>query len=70
VISWQLAVDSEVELSIFNVLGQQVATLVSERQPAGEHQIEWDASGFASGIYYFQITASDFQDVKKMVLLR
>jgi len=52
-------------------------TLVSEKQKAGYHQVEWDASGFASGIYYYRIEVGDlagrtgdFLDVKKMVLLR
>jgi hypothetical protein len=45
-------------------------TLVSERQPAGFHQVEWDASGFASGVYYYQIKAGEFQAVRKMILLR
>jgi hypothetical protein len=70
VISYQLSVISEVDLSIYNLLGQQVATLVNERQSAGSHQVEWDASGFASGIYYYILKTGEFQDVKKMVLLR
>ncbi len=70
VISYQLPVISNVEVGIFNLLGQKVVTLVSEKQKAGYHQVEWNASGFASGIYYYQITAGEFQDVKKMILLR
>ena len=42
---------NDVELSVYNLLGQKVATLVSERQEAGYHQVEWDGSGFASGVY-------------------
>jgi flagellar hook assembly protein FlgD len=59
-----------VELSIYNLLGQKVVTLVSEKQRAGYHQVEWDASGFASGIYYYKVEAGEYQDVKKMILLR
>jgi hypothetical protein len=70
VIRWQLAGGSDVELSVYNLLGQKIATLVSERQNAGYHQVEWDASGFASGIFYYRIQTGEFQDVKKMVLLR
>jgi hypothetical protein len=47
-----------------------VATLVNKKQNAGAYQIEWNASGFASGIYYYRIEAGEFQDVKKMILLR
>ncbi len=61
---------NEVELSIYNLLGQKVATLVSEKQKAGHHQVEWNASRFASGIYYYSIKTGEFQDVKKMILLR
>jgi hypothetical protein len=69
-ISYQLPMTSEVELSIYNILGQKVQTLVLEKQNAGNLQVEWDASGFSSGIYYYKIEAGEFQDVKKMVLLR
>ena len=47
-----------------------MASLVSEKLPAGHHLVEWDASDFASGIYYYKIDAGEFQQVKKMVLLR
>jgi len=70
VISYQLPVISEVELSIYNILGQKVATLVSEKQPAGVYKIEWDAADFASGVYYYLIQANDFQQVKKMIILK
>ncbi len=50
-------------------MGQKVITLVSGRQKAGYHQVEWDASGFASGLYYYQIKAGEFQTVRKMILL-
>ena len=61
---------NEVELVIYNLIGQKIATLVSEQQEAGLHQVEWNASAFASGIYYYQIKAGEFQDVKKMFLLK
>jgi flagellar hook assembly protein FlgD len=69
-INYQLPIACEVELSIYNLLGQKVVTLINERQKAGYHRIEWDASGFASGIYCYKIEAGEFQDVKKMILIR
>jgi hypothetical protein len=69
-ISYRLSAVSNVELSVYNVLGQKIVTLVSENQHAGSHQVEWDASGFASGIYYYQLRAGEFVAVKNMVLLR
>jgi hypothetical protein len=60
-----------VDLGIYNSLGEKVARLVSERQAAGYHQAAWDASGFASGVYYYQLrTDAGFIQTKKMILLR
>jgi hypothetical protein len=70
VISWQLPVSSHVELSIYNVLGQKVATLVDKKQSAGTHQIEWNASGLASGIYLYHLKVNDHEISKKMVLMK
>ena len=69
-ISWQLTDSRYVELSVYNILGEKVATLVSEKQQAGQHRFEWDASNMLSGIYFYRIEAGEFQDVKKMILLR
>jgi len=69
-ISYQLPKTSNVELFVYNLLGQKVATLVSKKQQAGRYNVQWDASRFASGVYYYRIEAGKFQDVKKMILLR
>ena len=70
IIKYELPHANHVELRIFNLLGQKISTLVSEVQRAGQYQVEWNATGFAGGIYYYHIVAGDFQDVKKMILLR
>jgi hypothetical protein len=70
IIRWQLPATSQVELRIYNILGEKVATLVSEKQKAGSHQVEWDASRFSSGIYFYRIEAGAFQQVRKMVYLK
>jgi len=60
-----------VDLSIYNLLGQKVATLVSERQPAGKYEVQWDASGMASGVYLYKLqTDNGFSQSRKLVLLR
>jgi hypothetical protein len=59
-----------VDLSIYNVLGQKVCTLISEKQNAGEHTVEWNASGFSSGIYFYRVHAGDFVHTKRMVLIK
>lgn len=75
VIRYQLSVISEVELSIFDLLGRKVRTLVQQRQPAGTHAVRWDgrdARGrpLSSGIYVCDLTAGDFRQARKMILLR
>jgi endonuclease/exonuclease/phosphatase family metal-dependent hydrolase len=70
VINYQLPMTNDVELSVYNILGQKIATLVSERQAAGTYQVEWNAKEFASGIYYYILQAGDFVQVRKMVLIR
>ena len=60
----------QVDLSIYNSLGQKVCTLVSEKQGAGNYSVEWNASGFSSGIYYYRIKAGSFTAVRKMLLVK
>jgi hypothetical protein len=69
-ISYQLPKTSDVEISIFNLMGQKVATLIDKKQNAGTYQVDWDARGFASGVYYYRLEAGDYTDVMKMVLLK
>jgi hypothetical protein len=76
-IIYELPMSHHVDLSVYNLFGQKVVTLVHRRQNAGTHHVEWDASSFASGIYYYRIQVGGppgptgkFQDVKKMVLIR
>jgi len=69
-IKYELPVPGFVQLSIYNLLGQQVANLISERQNAGQYSIEWDATGFASGLYFYKLQTGDFSLVKKMVVMK
>jgi hypothetical protein len=57
-------------LRIFNLLGQQVATLVNEMKQAGQYEVKWDAEGLASGVYLYRLEAGEFQETKRMVLMR
>ena len=61
---------SKVNLTIFNMLGQEVATLVDEVTAAGNHNVTWNASDVASGVYFYKLTAGDLTLTKKMVLLK
>ncbi|HOT97953.1 MAG TPA: T9SS type A sorting domain-containing protein [bacterium] len=59
-----------VMLKVFNLLGEEVATLVSEQRAAGIHRHNWDASGLANGIYLYRLEAGEFVQSKKLVLMR
>jgi len=59
-----------VTLKIYNLLGQEMATLVSDKLAPDNYKYIWDASGLVSGIYYYKIEAGKFQNVKKLILLR
>jgi photosystem II stability/assembly factor-like uncharacterized protein len=70
-IGYQLSAVSDVEISIYNLLGQKIVTLVKEQQNAGYHQVQWDATGFASGLYYYRLsTSSGFVQTRKLVLIK
>ncbi|MCF7904991.1 MAG: T9SS type A sorting domain-containing protein [Candidatus Marinimicrobia bacterium] len=69
-ISYEIAQQEHVKLTIYNMLGQEVANLVNEVQPAGTYQIQFDASTMASGIYLYTIEAGSFGDTQKMILLK
>ena len=61
---------SIVNLKVFDVLGREVATLVNGRMEAGVHQVSFDASRLASGIYFYQLQAGSFSQTKKLMLLK
>jgi hypothetical protein len=59
-----------VVLKIYDLLGREVSTLINERIPAGNYIARWDATGFASGVYFYRLTAGDFVSAKRMVLMK
>jgi len=69
-INYQLAKVSTVDLSIFNLLGEKIVTLVSEKQSAGNYSVEWDALGFAGGVYIYKLQSGSFEQSRRMLLLR
>ncbi len=70
VISWQLAVGCHVELSVYNLVGEKVATLVSKTLYPGEYAYKFDGKYLASGLYTYQLVAGEYREIKKMILLR
>jgi len=69
-IEFSLPKSGFVTLKVYNVLGEEVATLVSERLAAGRYEYDWDASSLASGVYLYTIKAAEFQEVRKMILMK
>ena len=70
IIKYELPITDYVELNIYNLLGQKIATLVNKKQTAGTHQVEWNAERFASGVYYYIMRTGDFNLTRKMVLIK
>lgn len=69
-INYSIPVNGRVTLRIFNVLGQEVTTLLNSDQAAGKYQVTFDASRYSSGVYFYRIEAGTFSAVKKMMLLK
>ncbi len=69
-ISFELAKPGFVDLTVYDITGAKVATLASQNMAAGIHQVNWDASGVASGIYYYSLKANGSEVTKKMTLLK
>ena len=59
-----------VTLKIYDMLGKEIATLVNEKLNAGSYKVNWNASAISSGVYYYRITAGNFVETKKMILLK
>jgi hypothetical protein len=69
-ISWQSPISSRQVLKVYDVLGNEVATLVNEEKEAGYHSIDFNASGLSSGIYYYQLSTNNSTLTKKMILTK
>ena len=69
-IEFNLSKSSDVTLKIFNILGEEVETLLSAFLHSGFYSQQWDASMMPSGIYYYQLQAGEYQEVKKMMLMK
>lgn len=70
VIPFELPAQAHVNLDVFNVIGQKVASLVNETVPAGSHSVVWKASNVPSGVYFCRFQAGEFAQTRRMVLVR
>jgi hypothetical protein len=77
VISYQLPVTSDVKLAVYDVLGREVAMVVSEELPAGNYTRQWNAASVSSGVYFYRLEAHPlggqpgaYTETRKLVVLR
>jgi hypothetical protein len=70
VISYQLTATAEVELSVYDLTGRRVATLINKHQQSGRNEVEWNAKGIKPGLYFCKLKAGQCTEVMKMILLK
>ena len=70
IIKYQIPREGFVTIKLYDVLGKEIKTLVSQQQSTGNYSYNFDASRIASGVYIYKITVNNFTQSKKMVLLR
>ncbi len=70
IIKYTLPKSEMVMIEIFNLLGQKIEVLINKQMPAGSHEIEFTANDLPSGVYLYRIEAGEFQEIKKMILIR
>ena len=59
-----------VKLKVYDVLGNEITTLVNEEKPIGNYEIEYNAFSLQSGVYFYQLKAGSFIETKKMIVLK
>jgi hypothetical protein len=69
-IRYSVATSGHVSLKVFNVLGQEVASLVDEVQTAGSHEVRFDAAALPNGTYFCRMKSAGFEETQKMLLLK
>ena len=69
-IQFKVPEKSNVTITIFNSIGENVLTLVNEEKATGSYEVSFSAEGFTSGIYYYKLLAGNFAETKKMILMK
>lgn len=69
-IKYQISSISEVILKVYDILGNEIATLVNEEKPAGTYEVQFEATEIPSGVYFYQIMAGSFVETKQMILVK
>ena len=68
--NFSIPISGNTTLTIYNVLGQKIATLVSKNLSAGSYKYKFDASNLTSGVYFYKLQSNDYSQIKKMMLLK
>jgi hypothetical protein len=69
-IRFDLPKSAEVQLIVYDILGRKVATLLNKKMPPGRYEVEWNAANYTSGLYFYQLQAGNFIEVRKMLLVK
>ena len=69
-IKYQIPNSGKVTLTLYNVLGREIKTILNSYQNAGQYEIKFDASGLPSGVYFYKLTSGSFSDLKKLILVK
>ncbi len=69
-IRYQVSSISRITLKVYDVLGNEIETLVDEEKQPGVYKVNWNASEMPSGVYFYQVTSSNLTDIKKMILIK
>ena len=69
-ISFSISSSAFTSLKVYDILGNEVETLVNEEKPAGTYELQFDASNLSSGVYLYRLSAGNFTEMKKMVLMK
>lgn len=69
-IEYNLPLDTDVTIEIFDILGRKIETLLKGNQSSGAHSVVWNADNVATGLYFYRIQAGDFSEIKQMTLLK
>ncbi len=70
IIQYSIPKISKVTLKIYDILGCEISTLINEEKPAGFYKVNWNASSYPSGVYFYKIRAGSFMETRKMILLK
>ncbi|MBC8484728.1 MAG: SBBP repeat-containing protein [Bacteroidetes bacterium] len=69
-VKFDIPKSSHTKLIIYDILGKEVTTLVNEKLGAGNYEVDWNGSGYTSGVYFYKLEVGDFVNVKKMLLIK